>query len=224
LLANSRYLHIEAQPRKQAASLATDARVLLAWPVLLCFLYFALFAAGLAGLQSFGVSALVEQFKVAATSASSALTAYLVSAAAGILVGGFVAARTSRHDLVAAGGLAVNSLAILLIAMGKVPGVALPAALAVAGFASGMVAPSRDLIVRASTPKGAAGRVYGFVYSGLDVGSLTMPVVYGWMLDHAMPQAVFYTVFAFTAAAIVTVLQLPGRSVGVPDPAAVKKA
>jgi len=224
LLANSRYLHIEAHPRKESASFASDARVLFAWPVVLCFLYFTVFAAGLAGLQSFGVAALVEQFKVAATAASSALTAYLVSAAAGILVGGFVAARASRHDLVAAGGLAVNSLAILLIAMGKVPGAALPAALAVAGFASGMVAPSRDLIVRASTPKGAAGRVYGFVYSGLDVGSLSMPVIYGWMLDHAMPQAVFYTVFAFTAAAIVTVLQLPGRSVGVPDPAAVKKA
>jgi MFS transporter, FSR family, fosmidomycin resistance protein len=74
-----------------------------------------------------------------------------------------------------------------------------------------MVAPSRDLIVRASTPKGAEGRVFGFVYSGLDVGSFTMPVFYGWMLDHAMPHAVFYTVCVFTAGAIATVLQLPGK-------------
>ena len=90
------------------------------------------------------------------------------------------------------------------------PGAALPAALAVAGFASGIVAPSRDLIVRASTPPGAAGRVFGFVYSGLDVGSLTMPVFYGWMLDHGVPHAVFYTVAAFTTIAMLTVLQLPG--------------
>ena len=224
LLVNSKYLHIERQARKETRSFATDARVLFAWPVVLCFLYFVLFAGGLAGLQSFGISALVEQYRVAATAASSALTAYLVSAAAGILAGGFVAARASRHGLVAASGLAVNACAILLVAMGLVPNAALPLALAVAGFASGMVAPSRDLIVRASTPKGAEGRVFGFVYSGLDVGSFAMPVINGWMLDHAMPQAVFYTVFAFTAAAIVTVLQLPGRSVGVPDSAAVKKA
>lgn len=224
MVLHASYLHIEAQPRKDTGSFATDARVLFAWPVVLCFLYFTVFAAGLAGLQSFGVSALVEQYKVAATAASSALTAYLVSAAVGILAGGFVAARATRHDLVAAAGLAVNALAILLIAMGQVPNAALPVALAIAGFASGMVAPSRDLIVRASTPKGAAGRVFGFVYSGLDVGQFATPVFYGWMLDHGMPQAVFFTVFAFTAAAILTVLQLPGRSVLVANSSAVKKA
>jgi len=149
---------------------------------------------------------------VAATAASSALTAYLVAAALGILAGGFVAARVSRHDLIAAAGMAVSALAVLVIAMQVIPGAALPAALAVAGFASGIVAPSRDLIVRASTPPGAAGRVFGFVYSGLDVGSLTMPVFYGWMLDHGVPHAVFYTVAAFTTIAMLTVLQLPGRA------------
>ena len=211
LFLNSKHLHIEAHPAATKSSLRTDARVLLAWPVVLCFVYFTVFAAGLAGLQSFGVSAMVEQHRVAATAASSALTAYLVSAAVGILAGGFVAARASRHDLVAAAGLAVNALAVLVIAMNQVPGAALPAALAIAGFASGMVAPSRDLIVRASTPPGATGRVFGFVYSGLDVGSFATPVFYGWMLDHSLPQGVFYTVFAFTALAILTVLQLPGR-------------
>ena len=204
LVANSRHLEIQAQTRK--SSIKSEARVLLAAPVVLCFVYFTLFAAGLAGLQSFGVSALVEQYRVAATAASSALTAYLVSAAIGILAGGFVAARTNRHDFVAAAGMGINAAAILMIAIGLVPGIGLPLALAAAGFASGVVAPSRDLIVRASTPPGAAGRVFGFVYSGLDVGSLATPVFYGWMLDHALPHAVFYTIFAFTLAAMITVL------------------
>jgi len=164
------------------------------------------FAAGLAGLQSFGVSATVEQYQVAATTASSALTAYLVSAALGILAGGFVASRTSRHDFVTAAGMGVNALAVLVVALHVIPGGAVAVALAIAGFASGMAAPSRDLIVRASTPPGAAGRVFGFVYAGLDVGSLATPVLYGWMLDHGMPQAVFYTVAAFTFAAMLTVL------------------
>jgi FSR family fosmidomycin resistance protein-like MFS transporter len=224
LLLNSRHLQIEAQVAPAKASLGADARVLLAWPVVLCFLYFTVFAAGLAGLQSFGVSAMVEQYRVAATAASSALTAYLVSAALGILAGGFVAVRASRHDLVAAAGLAVNAAAVLLIAMNQVPGAALPAALAIAGFASGIVAPARDLIVRASTPPGATGRVFGFVYSGLDVGSFVTTEFYGSMLDHGLPQAVFYTVFAFTALAILTVLQLPGRSVLIGNISTVKKA
>ena len=213
LLAGHGHLGIEKRAPAVArkASFSDDARVLMAWPVVLCFLYFAVFAAGLAGLQSFGVSAMVEQYGIAATAASSALTAYLVSAAVGILAGGFVAARTVRHDLVAAGGMAVSATAVLLIAMNQVPGGALAAALALAGFASGMVAPSRDLIVRASTPPGAAGRVFGFVYSGLDVGSLATPVFYGWLLDHGTAHGVFYAVFGFALAAVFTVLQLPAR-------------
>ncbi len=205
LLVNSKHLEIEAQPKKKS-SIKTEASVLFAAPVVLCFVYFTVFAAGLAGLQSFGVSAMVEQYRVAATAASSALTAYLVSAALGILAGGFVAARTTRHDYVAAAGMAVSALAILGVAMNLFPGAALAAALAISGFASGVVAPSRDLIVRASTPPGAAGRVFGFVYSGLDVGAFATPVFYGWMLDQAMPHAVFYTIFAFTFAAMLTVL------------------
>ena len=65
--------------------------------------------------------------------------------------------------------------------------------------------------MRAATPPGATGRVYGFVYSGLDVGSLATPVFYGWLMDSALPQGVFYGICGFTALAIFTVLQLPGR-------------
>jgi MFS transporter, FSR family, fosmidomycin resistance protein len=216
LLVNARHLRIDAR-RSVKKRFSEDARVLFAWPVVLCFLYFMLFAAGLTGLQSFSVSAMVEQYGVAVTAASSALTAYLVAAAAGILAGGFVAARVMRHDLVAAAGLAVNAIAILFVATNQIAPAALPAVFALAGFASGVVAPSRDLIVRASTPPGAAGRVFGFVYSGLDVGSFVTPVFYGWMLDHHLPQAVFYMAFVFTALAILTVLLLR-----VPNTAAVQ--
>jgi predicted MFS family arabinose efflux permease len=222
LAAHARYLHIDLKPKKH--SMRSEASVLFTAPVVLCFVYFAVFAAGLTGLQSFGVSAMIEQFNVAPTAASGALTAYLVSAAIGILAGGFVAARVTRHDLVAAGGMAVNAVSVLCIATAIVPSAALALTLALAGFASGMVAPSRDLIVRASTPPGAAGRVFGFVYSGLDVGSLATPVFYGWLLDHHLPSGVFYVAAGFTALAMLTVLLLPGRSVLVRDFPAVKKA
>jgi MFS transporter, FSR family, fosmidomycin resistance protein len=192
--------------------LTEDLQVLLAAPVLLCFAYFAIYAAGLAGLQSFGVTAMTVQYGVTAALASGALTGYMVGSACGIFVGGFIAARVSRHDLVAASGLALSACSIVLVATGAVPGAALPLALGAAGFCVGATGPSRDLIVRSSTPPGATGRVYGFVYSGLDVGSLSTPVFYGWLMDHGLPQAVFYAVFALTAAAIFTVLQLPGRA------------
>ena len=193
-------------------SRSNNFKILLAGPVLLCFLYFAVYAAGLVGLQGFSVTAMTVQFGVSTALASSALTAYMIGSASGIFAGGFIAARVPRHDAVAASGLALGAFWVLLIATGALPGAALPALLALAGFSVGATGPSRDLIVRASTPPGATGKVYGFVYSGLDFGSLATPVFYGWLMDHGLPQAVFYTVFALTALAILTVLQLPGRT------------
>jgi MFS transporter, FSR family, fosmidomycin resistance protein len=187
-----------------------DLRILFAAPVVMCFLYFAIYAAGLAGLQSFSVSAMTVQYEVAAALASSALTAYMIGSAAGIFAGGFIATRIARHDLVAAGGLFLGATWVLFIAMNLIPGSALPVFLALAGFSVGATGPSRDMIVRASTPAGATGRVYGFVYSGLDVGSLSTPVFYGWLMDHHLPQGVFYGVAGLTVLAMFTVLQLPG--------------
>jgi len=190
-----------------------DVSVLLSWQVIACFLFFALHAAALTGILSFGVSALKEQLGVATTLASTAVTAYMVGSGAGMLAGGFLVARTSRIDLVPAAGLAVSACIMLALATGIVPALALPVAFALSGFAVGVTYPSRDLLVRAATPPGATGRVYGFVYAGLDVGSFATPVFYGWLLDHGKPDAVFYAVFGFALAAILTVLQLPARGV-----------
>jgi len=103
---------------------------------------------------------------------------------------------------------------MLAIASGMVPGALLPVALGVSGLSVGLTYPSRDLIVRGATPPGATGRVFGFVYAGLDVGSFVTPVFYGWLMDHGSPQAVFYVVCGFTVAALVTVLQVSGAKPG----------
>ena len=212
LLANAGRLHVVREGHGQARKpVAQDARVLLVLPVVMCFLYFAIYAAGLTGLQNFSVAAMTVQYGVATALASAALTAYMVGSASGILAGGFIAMRVSRHAMVAATGLASGALVFLVIALNVIPGAALPAFFALAGFSLGATGPSRDLIVRAATPPGATGRVYGFVYSGLDVGSLTTPVFFGWLMDHDLPQGVFYVVFGLTLAAMLTVLQLPAR-------------
>jgi len=190
---------------------AFDARVLFSWQVVSCFLFFALHAAALTGLMSFGVSAMKEQFGLGATLASSAVTAYMIGSGCGMLGGGFIAARVPRLSLIPAAGLSLSACTMFLIAAGAVPGAALPAAFAFAGVAVGLTYPSRDLIVRQASPAGATGRVYGFVYAGLDVGSFATPVLYGWLMDHGTPQAVFYAMAAFAVAAVLTMLQLPAR-------------
>jgi MFS family permease len=183
----------------------------MSWQVLACFSFFALHAAALTGILSFGVSALKEQLGVATTLASTAVTAYMVGSGCGMLAGGFLTARTSRIDLVPAAGLFVSACIMLALAAGVVPALALPAAFALSGFSVGLTYPSRDLLVRSATPPGATGRVYGFVYAGLDVGSFATPVFYGWLIDHGSPHGVFYAVFGFALAAVFTVLQLPSR-------------
>lgn len=208
--ANAKLFVGHGETKKREAG-PVDARVLLAVPVLMCFAFFMLHAAGLGALQQFGVSAMKEYFNVGTGLASTALTAYILGSAGGMVAGGFVSTRVTRHDRVAAFGFAVASVNALVIAMGMIPGVALPVVLAVSGLAIGVTYPSRDLIVRAATPPGATGRIFGFVYSGLDLGSLATPVLCGWLMDHRLPQGIFYLVFGCTIAAILTVLQLPAR-------------
>ncbi len=189
---------------------AADLRVLASVPVLMCFGYFVLVAVGFIAIQTFGVSTMIALYGVNAALASAALTAYLVGAAAGIFAGGFLAARFQRHDLVAVSGMLASAAFMLVIASTWIPAALLAPLFAATGFAGGVTNPSRDLIVRATTPPGATGKVFGFVYSGLDVGSMATPGVFGWLLDQGHASAVFYSVVAALALNIVTVLNLPG--------------
>jgi FSR family fosmidomycin resistance protein-like MFS transporter len=215
LLANGEAIAVAGRSTAHGApkaSLAEDARVLLAAPVVMCFLYFLLLSVAFTGVQIFGVTSMVALYQVPVALASTALTAYLLASAAGVLFGGWVATRVTRHDLVAAAGLLSGGLGILVMAFAPLSPWALAPLLAFAGFSTGITGPSRDMLVRSATPPGSAGKVYGFVYSGLDVGSMATPVFYGWLIDRGMPQVVFIAVFIATLLTIATVLQLPGQA------------
>lgn len=159
-----------------------------------CMAFFITINVAMMGLQSFGAALLQAAWGYAPAVAAGWLTAFIVCAGAGMLAGGFVAAGTRRHERVAAGGtLAAAGVASLLAAH------AVPAALAgplacLAGFAIGLVAPSRDMLVRASTPPGATGRAYGIVYSGVDIGAALGPAIAGALLDRGRPDAAYATV------------------------------
>ena len=193
-----------------------DAGLLLAPPIVLAFAYFTLLSGAFSAVQTFSVSALVSLFGVPLASASSALTAFLVGNCAGILVGGVLADRATRHDLVAAGGLWAASALVFLLASGAPTALWLAPLMAAAGFSMGATQPSRDTLVRGVTPRGASGKVFGFVYSGLDMGSLLMPPVYGWLLDRGEPRGIFLVATGLLVLTSLTVIEVRRRAVLAP--------
>jgi len=198
--------HRAADPHSQIVK--SSASLFLQMPILLCFFYFVFVTIAGLGLQTFIPTVLGSVYGVSLALATSTLTAYLLGGAAGIFTGGFLAARTSRHDRVAASGMLIAASVLFVVAMGAVPPALLLPVFVLIGFAMGATGPSRDLIVRAATPKGAAGRVYGFVYSGLDLGGIIGPVAFGVMLDHGHPQAMLLAVASCYLMAIGTVIQV----------------
>ena len=190
---------------------AAGVGLLASPPVLLCFGFFFLYAVALVAFQTFAVAALTTLHGLTLGAASSALTAMLIGGVAGILAGGFVAARSQRHNLVAAVGVSVPALLALVIARGGLDAASVVALMAVAGFFVGSIGPSRDIIVRGVAPPEARGKVYGFVYSGLDLAGLIAPMVFGWALDHGRPDLVFIGAAVFLVASIPTVLRVRGR-------------
>jgi FSR family fosmidomycin resistance protein-like MFS transporter len=199
--------------RPHARPLAHDVRLLLSTPILVAFAYFALLATALIGIQTFGVTALVAIYETPLAVATGALTAFLLGNAGGILAGGVLADHTRRHDVVAGTGMLAAAALTLVVASALPPPALLAGVMALAGFALGVTSPSRDMLVRSATPTGASGKVFGFVYSGLDVGSLVAPLVYGWLLDRGEPRAMFAVVAAFMLVTIVTVVQVRRHAV-----------
>ena len=163
--------------------------------LLLCLAYFALIAANTVGIQQFAVPAWTSMFGVTENYAAFCLIVFIAGSAAGILVGGYFADRVRRHDLVAAFGLLAAACLTVPIATQTVPSTLLPVLLALAGAAGGITNPSRDMIVRNATPPGASGKVFGFVYSGLDIGSFVAPPLFGVLMNSGLPAVIFWIAF-----------------------------
>lgn len=186
-------------------------QVLLSLPILMCFAYFLFLAVAGIALQNFLAPTLFALHGTPIAVGATALTAYLLGSAVGILFGGYTADRVERHELMV--GIGLFGAAALILVAGYLPleALALNALLAVAGFLGGIASPARDMLVRRATPKGATGKVFGFVYSGLDLGSTTAPTLAGFLVDHGHPIGVLWLVAAGQLLAILTAFGLGRR-------------
>ncbi len=151
--------------------------------VWMCFAFFFVFAVALSVVQAFAPEAARQLHAVPLTLVAVCLTAYMVASAGGMLVGGFLATDPARCERVVGGGFAVAAGVSLLLGLGQLPATVVPLLFGVMGFAAGFAGPSRDLLIKRSTPENASGRVYGVVYSGLDIGQAVSPLVFGVLMD-----------------------------------------
>ena len=171
--------------------------------VLSLALFFTLLALSGNAMSTFAIAALIAGHGLSEGAATAALTAYLIAAAVGVLAGGPLADRTSRHGDLAAAGFALSALNALAIAVASLPAAVLVAAMALTGFLFGVIQPSRDMLVRRAAPPGAAGRVFGIVSTGFNIGGVVGPLLFGWLMDQGAPRAIFGAAVVFMAATAV---------------------
>jgi len=180
-------------------------RLLRSPPIMLNLGFFVLISV-MGGLNSFLVVALGALYGTPDTLANVALTGLLLMNALGVLAGGVLASRTARHATVAALGLAFAGTVTALVGVIGFSSYVLVLMTSLSGLFVGIASPSRDMLVRAVTPRGAFGRVFGFVSSGYNIGSMIAPTVYGMMMDHGEPRAVFFFSAACSILCIGTVV------------------
>ena len=159
--------------------------------VWLCFSFFFWTTAALSAIQSFASPALQAMYGLPVSLTAYVVTGYMLCGAAGMVVGGFLVARVERLERSIAAAMTLAAVLLLLTASGWLPPLAAAAVAALAGFGTGLAGPSRDMLIKRAAPPGATGRVYGTVYSGLDVGFALAAPLFGALLDGGYPAAVF---------------------------------
>lgn len=176
--------------------------------VWMCFLFFFITAMALGGIQSFSAPSLRALYDMSLVTATTGYTAFMLASAVGMVWGGFLAAKNTRHERTIALSFALAGAIALVVSFGILPSPLAVVLMGCIGFCSGIAGPSRDLLIRAAAPKNATGRVYGVVYSGLDVGLSLAPLLFGVLMDAGHPSWVFLGIGLFQCMAILTAVSV----------------
>lgn len=190
---------------KAGASAAVGWHILLSPAILLNLAFFILTSLMGNGLNTYLVVALGALHGTPTSIANIALTSLLAMNAVGVLAGGVLAGRMRQHALIAASGLTIAGIVTALIGIFDLPSAALIGLTGLSGFAVGATYPSRDMLVRAVTPPGAFGTVFGFVSTGFNIGASIAPIVYGMLMDHGQPRSIFLLSAAVSLVCVSTV-------------------
>lgn len=198
------------KPVRQESEQAKNGKggwsLLLSAPILLNLLFFVMITFATTGIQNYSVVALGEAYGTPLGAANTALTANLMLSALGVLAGGWLASRVTQHEWVAAfsfTGLAVTAFVIGAANLGFV---FLMVVMSLNGFVNGLMQPSRDMIVRAVTPEGQFGKVFGFVTTGFNIGGIIAPLLFGYVMDVGQPRGVFFMICGLSLLAIGTLV------------------
>jgi FSR family fosmidomycin resistance protein-like MFS transporter len=210
LMGSDEQRHEEATARSNASAFSFDfLRLPVVW---MCWGFFFLSALALSGVQSFATTAMQVLYDLPFTLTSTAITTYMLGSAAGMFFGGFAAKRARFPERVIAIGLFLASVIAIVIALALVSGSTMLSLFTIMGFCVGMAGPSRDLMIRAATPKEASGRVFGIVYSGLDSGLAVGPLLFGLLMDWEMAPGVFICIAIFLLLSLLTAYRVSGNT------------
>ena len=211
LLNRDKLVLTEAAPSKDTNGVKTQDNSLsfLKIPaVWMCFTFFFWYAGVLSVIQTFAPEAARQLHDVPMALVAMCLTIYMLGSASGMVLGGFLAADATHCERIVGIGFAVAAMVALLLALGDYPAWLVPVLFGVMGFASGMAGPSRDLLVKRSTPDNASGRVYGVVYAGLDIGQAVTPLLFGVLMDQGQYRGVLLGLVVLQAVLVASAFQV----------------
>lgn len=205
-----RHTHLLASQRAATASASSGGRshlaLLFSLPMLLGLLFYVGIAMSGQGVHGFSVSALHEIYEIPVERLAGVLSAYLFAAPVGVLLGGHIADRITCHAEVAATCFVLVACSLFAVAAFDLSLLVIGILFAFAGLCTGIVAPSRDMIIRSLTPPGAAGKTFGFVSTGFNIGGIIAPPIFGLVLDYGEPQVVFWLAGTISLLTVGTVL------------------
>jgi MFS family permease len=194
--------------RRLAAAGATPDEHPLAFlrlpSVWLCFSFFFWSTLALASIQSFAGPALGQLYGLPLAATAFVVSGFMVCSAAGMVLGGWLVARAERLERLIAVCLAGAAALLLLVGSGLLPGALAVVVASMAGLGTGLAGPSRDMLIKRAAPPGATGRVYGTVYSGLDIGFAIGAPIFGALMDRGLAGGVFQGAALALLAGVVT--------------------
>jgi len=205
----------KALKRRPLRSAKANLRLLMTPSVLMLFAFFLVTTMVTSGIQAFSIFTLIELHSVSKTTASMALTAFLIASAFGVIAGGWIADKTPRHSVIATIAFLTTAVALVVIGEINIPVFALLAVFAGIGILQGLVKPARDMMVRAAMPPGTAGTIFAFMSTGRLIGSAITPIIVGLLITNGMTDKVFMMLAVFSVIGLATLL-MPRKPDGKP--------